>query len=494
MENKLSFIVNNKFFTKSGVTIDENKSTLNYCKETIKKIEETVDSSITQFIFQDNDLFVYGFVSDSSWNINKYLVSCNKETLFDFLVDPNFIYLHELSVNTSNVDYEPSMLLENFPNLYEILPLNSTQKVREFLELLLNDMDINFHPDDPFENFLTDNNTLVKSNGEVVKFDKIAIDFINNLIQHCFEIEGDNLYVVGLEILNERLGIENTDSKINDDLAKLLCEILFSYDNVKNTWDYEDKKIVCYPFENYFTFENIKVEKWITDLLKHSNISISDIKNKVVTSFTSAIERFANSLLNVYNYCIDNDDETINNYKEIYPFSKSLDDVAMNLFDCLPEKGLEDWLVPDVIEMANEIVNSSGNTINLYSLNNRANLINIYCKNNGIKNPDGISRAICNILFETYGVEELKKQIITFVNAKVSFFTQEETDEESELRWTTRENGDIVSEEPGYDDIIAAKELKKSVEKEFASFMQWINVSIETVDEWTYFNIEFIHE
>lgn len=212
MENKLSFIVNNKFFTKSGVTIDENKSTLNYCKETIKKIEETVDSSITQFIFQDNDLFVYGFVSDSSWNINKYLVSCNKETLFDFLVDPNFIYLHELSVNTSNVDYEPSMLLENFPNLYEILPLNSTQKVREFLELLLNDMDINFHPDDPFENFLTDNNTLVKSNGEVVKFDKIAIDFINNLIQHCFEIEGDNLYVVGLEILNER---QNTDSKIN---------------------------------------------------------------------------------------------------------------------------------------------------------------------------------------------------------------------------------------------------------------------------------------
>lgn len=166
----------------------------------------------------------------------------------------------------------------------------------------------------------------------------------------------------------------------------------------------------------------------------------------------------------------------------------------MNLFDCLPEKGLEDWLVPDVIEMANEIVNSSGNTINLYSLNNRANLINIYCKNNDIKNPDGISRAICNILFETYGVEELKKQIITFVNAKVSFFTQEETDEESELRWTTRENGDIVSEEPGYDDIIAAKELKKSVEKEFASFMQWINVSIETVDEWTYFNIEFIHE
>ena len=72
--------------------------------------------------------------------------------------------------------------------------------VRDFINCLMNEEDLNFHPDDGFHTYInvTDGSRA---------YTKEQCEERERLLDQCFEIAGDDVYVIGCELQCELLGL-----------------------------------------------------------------------------------------------------------------------------------------------------------------------------------------------------------------------------------------------------------------------------------------------
>ena len=85
----------------------------------------------------------------------------------------------------------------------------------------------------------------------------------------------------------------------------------------------------------------------------------------------------------------------------------------------------------------------------------------------------------------------MKEEIIKFIgqNSYFSFDQEEELDDgKTLLIFSTRENGDMVNEEYGLKDYMAAKELRENLSTKFSGVIEY-EFYIEPVDEWVMIEI-----
>lgn len=77
------------------------------------------------------------------------------------------------------------------------------------------------------------------------------------------------------------------------------------------------------------------------------------------------------------------------------------------------------------------------------------------------------------------------KNVHKFLNSQRTWFQDDDSDEKTVV-FTTRDNGDVGSEEPGEEDFKEAQRLAKLVRKKFKNK---VNVQIDDVDEWTFLEV-----
>lgn len=81
--------------------------------------------------------------------------------------------------------------------------ITTVEDVKEFFRHLVYDLDLNFHPDEDFKEYVN------RETGERVMDDKQA-DLYNRLMDEAFEAcdNEDMVYEIGFELLKERLQTE----------------------------------------------------------------------------------------------------------------------------------------------------------------------------------------------------------------------------------------------------------------------------------------------
>ena len=153
MSNKLSFVLNNKFYTKSDVKIQDSESSYNYVLRVIKQIEEIHSSKLQMILFQQDNLVIYGYELDEKpGSVITELWSLSLEGLKTLSATPNFLEMH--FENSINCDYGEIELLMCHPEMYKFIPLKNEANVRDLFNFIINDLNVNFHPDDNFEDYL----------------------------------------------------------------------------------------------------------------------------------------------------------------------------------------------------------------------------------------------------------------------------------------------------------------------------------------------------
>ena len=76
--------------------------------------------------------------------------------------------------------------------------ITNVEEVRDFFRHIVFDIDINFHPDDDFRNYVCD-----RTNKKAM--DDEQAELFNRLLDEAFDVCGDEVYEIGSELLNERL-------------------------------------------------------------------------------------------------------------------------------------------------------------------------------------------------------------------------------------------------------------------------------------------------
>ena len=80
--------------------------------------------------------------------------------------------------------------------------ITAVEDVKDFFHYIVYGLDINFHPDDDFKDYVS------YETGERTMDDEQA-ELYNRLMDECFEVfDGDQVYEIGSELLFERLQID----------------------------------------------------------------------------------------------------------------------------------------------------------------------------------------------------------------------------------------------------------------------------------------------
>jgi len=79
--------------------------------------------------------------------------------------------------------------------------ITTAEEVRDFFSHIVNDLGINFHPDDDFKNYVS------YTTGEQTMDDAQA-ELYNRLMDEAFEVCGEEVYEIGSELLFQRLQVE----------------------------------------------------------------------------------------------------------------------------------------------------------------------------------------------------------------------------------------------------------------------------------------------
>jgi len=210
--NKLSFIFDGKFYTKSEVKIPDDKSSESYVQGVIAGIKASSNKPLTAILLQQDSLYIYGYeITQKPESVIENLFSTSPKGLEMLDVTPSFRNMHENNA-VSGTEYEEIDILCVWgESLYQFLPINSEFSVRGLINFLIHDLNINFHPDDKFSDYLNDENFLTDSTGNEIYFDETACAFIETLIEASFEICGDKVYDFGFEIQQAKLKFQGIE-------------------------------------------------------------------------------------------------------------------------------------------------------------------------------------------------------------------------------------------------------------------------------------------
>ncbi len=195
-----------KVYYSHDVTIPENMFSGHYFEDVLEKLQKTGKTIYLLLEVGDGTFWYWDeLIGTRSFG--------TKEDLEKNCVSPNFIsFLHfnKKFDDNNGTPYQEIDLIEKHPEILPILFINSEQQVRNFVSFLINDLDIVWHPDDNFADYLRDDK-IIDANGRTINVDKLTVKFISDKIELCFDIVGDEFYTIGHEISLEKLGIVKED-------------------------------------------------------------------------------------------------------------------------------------------------------------------------------------------------------------------------------------------------------------------------------------------
>ena len=76
--------------------------------------------------------------------------------------------------------------------------ITSIKDVQDFFEYLYNDLDLSFHPDSNFQDYVYNNSAMVRF------FTDAEADYYNSVMDACFQVcekEGADIYEIGMLVL-----------------------------------------------------------------------------------------------------------------------------------------------------------------------------------------------------------------------------------------------------------------------------------------------------
>lgn len=288
MKNKtrLSIVFENNKFIKKELDIPENMDFNTFATNICDKLNKT--GTLNQLLLGDAKNGYLYFTNTG--NLLKIFTPSND--INDFNISPNF-FLNALNIDSTDLNKvvkfsEISLLIEH-PEMYNFLPINSDARVKEFFEFIVNVLDINFHPDSSFNDYIDE-----KGNQT---FDELTSDWLDTLMSVCFKISGDKVYDLGFDILKKRVytPIENP---IDGDEGEF------------NEWQVNQVKITI---ENYFDTKSTVLPDDFLNLANVINSVGLSLPEKydeetanVILEFTKGKPLFAESILSLtetlYNY------------------------------------------------------------------------------------------------------------------------------------------------------------------------------------------------
>jgi len=119
-------------------------------------------------------------------------------------------YFNIISTGDSiSIKYNECNLIKQYPELIEkmILPITENlvkTQTHSLFDFIINTLNINFHPDDNFEDYLV-SNSIVDIDNKILEFDEASLKYIQAQIGLCFEYLEDDIYQIGFDILKPRL-------------------------------------------------------------------------------------------------------------------------------------------------------------------------------------------------------------------------------------------------------------------------------------------------
>jgi hypothetical protein len=130
-----------------------------------------------------------------------------KTPMFPFL---NEKYFNIISTGDSiSIKYNECNLIKQYPELIEkmILPITENlvkTQTHSLFDFIINTLNINFHPDDNFEDYLV-SNSIVDIDNKILEFDEASLKYIQAQIGLCFEYLEDDIYQIGFDLIKPRL-------------------------------------------------------------------------------------------------------------------------------------------------------------------------------------------------------------------------------------------------------------------------------------------------
>ena len=295
MSNKLSFVLDNVFFTKSDAKIRDNESSFDYVKRTIESIREIHSSKLSMILFQQENLVSYAYeLPQKAGSSFENIFQTNMEDLNKLSVTPEFVRMHVQNEN-SNTPYSEGDIFKFHPEFYNILPINSEEKIKQYLDFVINTLNINFHPDDDFTDYIVNIGCLIDFEENSLDFSKNMCDFMNNLTNTCFEIAGDKVYEWGFEIQQAKLGKIgiNLGGDIVDEQTTDLSSEAFQSRSAKNIAKVIYNEYVKEnenPIENLLDEETLKASvDWYEENYGFFNIEITNEKELVTEAMRELV-------------------------------------------------------------------------------------------------------------------------------------------------------------------------------------------------------------
>ena len=202
------FVVQNDRLSCKLIEIPTNLSTNEYIDEVVLKLQsvnDLMDLRYVLFMEYGGHCFFYNFEENPSQPIGIYGISNDQipsPALMNVLRNSDkFIQ----SGKATNMNFVETDLFQGFPEL-KTMQIRGEGDVKKFVDFVINKLDVNFNPDDPFENFFEAGETKTFQ-GIVCVITQEDIDFLNATVEDCAAITGDDFYDISLEILNVRLGL-----------------------------------------------------------------------------------------------------------------------------------------------------------------------------------------------------------------------------------------------------------------------------------------------
>jgi len=196
MKAYLSLVYNKTNYIAKIIDLDTDIN--DYAKDLITKLTATHEELNFLLLIQHDSCYYYNMLSGIS-------MPCELNKLENIDVSPNFTHYSRSNTAKSNTwnDFLEIDVLNAHPELYQILPINSEEKIRLFTDFIIKTLNINFHPDDEFSDYLDNDQKITDISGREIIFNYIACDFMNQQIENCLTVGGDYMYEYGTKVLQE---------------------------------------------------------------------------------------------------------------------------------------------------------------------------------------------------------------------------------------------------------------------------------------------------
>jgi hypothetical protein len=311
--SKATFLIRNNVYQKNDIIIPDFVETHDFVNDIISKFNIVNLKSL--FITFDDNTCVY-------FNGEKTYFCENIDILLGFVIHLELYDIHKNYIDINGKRYIERDIIQLNPELINILPIDSEFKVKEFLNYLINNLNINY---DPSKNKNITDNIINTIDGKKIFLDSIDIDWIQYLIEICYNIVGNEIFNIVFEIKNIKKEF-NSILLPDENLKKIFSELKIYQQTILNFLsDSKNNELFynnLYPYSK--TFDKLEINKWYGFIVGN----FSKITGTYKVNFNKALLGWIQNLNKLNKYCsIHTEFDNLVFDKNYYPFDFNFKDV-----------------------------------------------------------------------------------------------------------------------------------------------------------------------